>query len=755
MKTIQDEILLVIPYIKSTQGNELELALTGWRRYCTSPLRIIVIGEYDPSIEGKAEFIEVPRIEKVQAQYTPNIDVARKLDKIYEMFHTEYDHFVLANDDEYPIHEFDWKFLTQVTYLQASFMGNLAAPTNYWTHDMGKTRKALDKEGKPHVNYCNHHPFYFDMERFHDVSVKFNLANDSMIRENLYYNYYEFKTSKNVNDIRTGFWDTKNTKETFRKAVGNKNIKFICNSVAGYSKELMELIEKYYEKDISVKYEKPIVYDTSVIDKIDLDEMLPCKNKIHVLIPNLNQLSYTQNIVNCLLIQDSDFDLTIFDQHSQEKFTDRYYDDLKRLWPRKNCQLNIVKNSVNAPLNHVWNWFYKHTINPYIALLNNDIEICDNFISNAEKIFEKEPKCGIISHPTNIKEYTKKNELEYDIIKSLPYLQGWDMIINRNAYKEIPDDLFIYAGDEYIYDQMVLENKYKQVYDISSPVLHYVSKTIMSNRKEVEKILNNDLRIYRQKYKRYAIFKDHKYCHRKFNGVFPIDLTKKIIVSFTTWEKRIDNVKHVIDIMNNQTRKPDKVILNLSKEEFKGKMNLVNEVLELENTNDIFEVNWVEGANTKVWKKFIPIIDKYPNDLVITIDDDLEYPKDFIETLWNSYLNNPYSPVSGIDKVWYGIHHCCGSCNMLQYKFIKLYLNTWKDVYNNIQSSDTYYVYIHKLNGYDFKTSNKVYYKQLKEYNPIEGYSKSNMKSDPNWTINAYKYLINKYGNINGFTSKK
>ena len=68
MKSIQDEILLVIPYINGGQGNELELALTGWRKYCKSPLRIVVIGDYNPCIEGKAEYIEYARTKSLKDQ---------------------------------------------------------------------------------------------------------------------------------------------------------------------------------------------------------------------------------------------------------------------------------------------------------------------------------------------------------------------------------------------------------------------------------------------------------------------------------------------------------------------------------------------------------------------------------------------------------------------------------------------------------------------------------------------------------------
>ena len=47
------------------------------------------------------------------------------------------------------------------------------------------------------------------------------------------------------------------------------------------------------------------------------------------------------------------------------------------------------------------------------------------------------------------------------------------------------------------------------------------------------------------------------------------------------------------------------------------------------------------NKNTNVFKKLIPIIDKYRDDLIITTDDDILYPKDLIENViqWNTTQN--------------------------------------------------------------------------------------------------------------------
>lgn len=108
---------------------------------------------------------------------------------------------------------------------------------------------------------------------------------------------------------------------------------------------------------------------------------------------------------------------------------------------------------------------------------------------------------------------------------------------------------------------------------------------------------------------------------------------KRIIVSMTSWEKRIENVKTVISTILKQTVEPDLVELNLSLAEFPNK----NEDLPLELqqfilNNKKIEINWCEG-NDNVFKKIIPTLKKFYGETyyLISIDDDMVYGEKFIE----------------------------------------------------------------------------------------------------------------------------
>lgn len=116
-----------------------------------------------------------------------------------------------------------------------------------------------------------------------------------------------------------------------------------------------------------------------------------------------------------------------------------------------------------------------------------------------------------------------------------------------------------------------------------------------------------------------------------------LDDEKELIVSFTTYNKRIHDVHLVVESIAQQTLKPNRLILWLDEDEFT-----------LDTIPLILKKQMVRGLevcfcpNYRSYKKLIPTLQKYPDATVITIDDDILYPHDMIECLvreHNSYPN--------------------------------------------------------------------------------------------------------------------
>lgn len=109
-----------------------------------------------------------------------------------------------------------------------------------------------------------------------------------------------------------------------------------------------------------------------------------------------------------------------------------------------------------------------------------------------------------------------------------------------------------------------------------------------------------------------------------------------IIVSCTSWKKRIAYTPRLIKNMLLQTLLPTKIILNLSSNEFVNKLeDLPEELVILSDIyKKIFEINWVK-EDTGAYKKVIPTIQRYyyTDCYILGVDEDWEYSDDYIETM--------------------------------------------------------------------------------------------------------------------------
>ena len=115
--------------------------------------------------------------------------------------------------------------------------------------------------------------------------------------------------------------------------------------------------------------------------------------------------------------------------------------------------------------------------------------------------------------------------------------------------------------------------------------------------------------------------------------------SKRLIVSVTTYPRRIGVVGKALQSIYAQTKKPDEVILWLAQEQFPGKEeDLPEDLIRLIEKNRL-TVRWC--ADLKSHKKYFYAFQEYPDDLVVTIDDDLEYAPNMLAQLYASYLLYP------------------------------------------------------------------------------------------------------------------
>lgn len=116
------------------------------------------------------------------------------------------------------------------------------------------------------------------------------------------------------------------------------------------------------------------------------------------------------------------------------------------------------------------------------------------------------------------------------------------------------------------------------------------------------------------------------------------EVGNRIIVSMTSYGRRISSnvVYYSLVSVLRQSVQPDKVILWIdqtkwSEENLSKKLkSLIPKGVEFKYCKDI-----------RSYTKLIPALQEYPNDIIITFDDDIIYPRNTIEQLYEEYQKHP------------------------------------------------------------------------------------------------------------------
>lgn len=114
---------------------------------------------------------------------------------------------------------------------------------------------------------------------------------------------------------------------------------------------------------------------------------------------------------------------------------------------------------------------------------------------------------------------------------------------------------------------------------------------------------------------------------------------RRIIVSFTSYPARIRYVPQMLSTLYRQTMQPDEIVLWLAEEQFPRREKDLPKSLKKDIDEGRLTLRWCDDL--KPHKKYFYAFQEYPEDLVITVDDDLLYTPDMVETLYHSYLRHP------------------------------------------------------------------------------------------------------------------
>ncbi len=124
---------------------------------------------------------------------------------------------------------------------------------------------------------------------------------------------------------------------------------------------------------------------------------------------------------------------------------------------------------------------------------------------------------------------------------------------------------------------------------------------------------------------------------------------KRLIVSLTTYPERMHKLDTVIYSILSQSLLPDKILVWLSHEEYPQGMDSVPHSIK---KLAAYGVDILFCENIKSYKKLIPALDLYAHDIIVTADDDIFYPHNWLNKLYVSYLEFPkYIHAHRVNKI--------------------------------------------------------------------------------------------------------
>ena len=110
----------------------------------------------------------------------------------------------------------------------------------------------------------------------------------------------------------------------------------------------------------------------------------------------------------------------------------------------------------------------------------------------------------------------------------------------------------------------------------------------------------------------------------------------EVVVSMATHADRFYEAYMAIESIMQQTIKPNRIILNVAKEEFEGKP--IPPALRMQQKRGL-EINYCEDYWS--FKKIIPTLRRFPEAIIITVDDDCLYNPDLLENMIICYKQDP------------------------------------------------------------------------------------------------------------------
>ena len=499
--------------------------------------------------------------------------------------------------------------------------------------------------------------------------------------------YYRINNNKSLIGIRKDHFNCQII-TFFRiiKMIEDKNI----NIKKCIRKHLIESIFFRYDNYLKESHEKDkIVNEMKILVKHINDDEVMSKYKclfyslkydicISIIIPVYNSSQYIEECLTSIINQSmKNIEIICIDDCS----TDHSFSILKK-YEKLDSRIKIVKNEKNIGPAGSRNIGISMAKGHYIGFVDSDDYISSDYFENLYlSAIEHNADIASTSNVIRVPSYDKKNmgitqdistiNDKYKMIISTGVC--WNKIYNNNfinknnihfpfGFKYGEDNLFVFTSIMYsnyisytnksIYyyrenkSSIILSKKDERCFDMID-VYYLIYNEIQNLKFEKEKnIYLNCLydRVKKDCTGTYFLLPENlrstfsKKYHELFPTVEPLPEFPDVIISLTSYPLRINTVSYTIKSLLKQDCHYKKIILWLAKEQFpQGEKELPTDLTDL--ISDSFCIEWC--TDLRSYKKLIPALKKYPDDIIVTADDDIIYPRDWLRRLVHAYSEHP------------------------------------------------------------------------------------------------------------------
>lgn len=125
----------------------------------------------------------------------------------------------------------------------------------------------------------------------------------------------------------------------------------------------------------------------------------------------------------------------------------------------------------------------------------------------------------------------------------------------------------------------------------------------------------------------------------KGSAISSVQRDVPVIISLTSYPARMNSIMYTLRSLMTQTVKPDKIILWLTEGQYpRREADVPLEILNLRKYG--LTIGWYDRP-IRSYTKLIPALQQYPDAIIVTADDDIQYRRDWLEGLYNAYLKKP------------------------------------------------------------------------------------------------------------------